>query len=393
MGAGFAGLAAADELVRAGVEVRVLEARDRVGGRVWSAPFAGATVERGAEFVLPGYEVMLGLAARLGLGLVRKGTLYGYREPRGGREPVTLAAVGEALERLGALAPRPGESVAAALARSALQPAVADAIAARLEVSCAHPADDLEAGALHEGAGSFGTFDSHSLAGGNDVLARALAAELGARMTLGSAVEAVRWRAGGVRVRGSDLDLAADALVLTVPASVTDRIAFDPPLPTAKREALAAVTFGHAAKLFVELARPAPPSAVLSVPERYWCWTQLGAHGEPLRVLGAFAGSPAALRRLRVDEGPERWLQSLHRLRPELELRPETAMLCTWADDPWVLGAYTARTLRSPLRTDALAAPVGPIAFAGEHTAGAWHGLMEGGLRSGIRAARELLAT
>jgi monoamine oxidase len=210
-------------------------------------------------------------------------------------------------------------------------------------------------------------------------------------VTLSARVAAVRWRPRHVEVTGPDLDAIADALVLTVPASVTGAIAFDPPLPQAKREALTAVTLGHAAKLFVELEATAPPSAVLSVPERYWCWTQLGPDGEPLPVLSAFAGSPGALRRLGVADGPARWLASLAELRPELELRPKTAMLSTWADDPWARGAYSARALRAPLRTDALAATVGPIAFAGEHTAGEWHGLMEGGLRSGIRAARELL--
>ncbi len=53
VGAGFAGLAAADALARGGVEVDVLEARDRVGGRVWSVPFSDGAVERGAEFILP----------------------------------------------------------------------------------------------------------------------------------------------------------------------------------------------------------------------------------------------------------------------------------------------------------------------------------------------------
>ena len=66
-------------------------------------------------------------------------------------------------------------------------------------------------------------------------------------------------------------------------------------------------------------------------------------------------------------------------------------LLSEWDPDPWARGAYTARSLRSPMLDDALAAPVGPVAFAGEHTAGAWHGLMEGALRSGVRAARELL--
>ena len=84
VGAGFAGLAAADALARGGVEVSVFEARDRVGGRVWSVPFAGGVAERGAEFILPHDSTVIGLAERLGLALVRKGTLYGNREPRGG---------------------------------------------------------------------------------------------------------------------------------------------------------------------------------------------------------------------------------------------------------------------------------------------------------------------
>ena len=83
VGAGFAGLAAADELRAAGIEVTVLEARDRVGGRVWSVPFAGSVVERGAEFILPGNTAVESLAARFDLPLVRKGTPYGRRAPRG----------------------------------------------------------------------------------------------------------------------------------------------------------------------------------------------------------------------------------------------------------------------------------------------------------------------
>jgi monoamine oxidase len=68
-------------------------------------------------------------------------------------------------------------------------------------------------------------------------------------------------------------------------------------------------------------------------------------------------------------------------------------MLSTWHDDPWARGAYSARSRTSPLQTAELARPVGPLAFAGEHTAGEWHGLMEGALRSGIRAAEDVLAS
>jgi monoamine oxidase len=67
VGAGFAGLAAADELQRAGVDVAAYEARNRVGGRVHSYPFAGAVAERGAEFILPSNAAVLAVAERLGL--------------------------------------------------------------------------------------------------------------------------------------------------------------------------------------------------------------------------------------------------------------------------------------------------------------------------------------
>jgi monoamine oxidase len=69
-------------------------------------------------------------------------------------------------------------------------------------------------------------------------------------------------------------------------------------------------------------------------------------------------------------------------------------MLSTWDDDPWVGAAYSTRGLGfDPTDAELLARPVGRLHFAGEHTAGPWAGLMEGALRSGARAAAELLAT
>jgi monoamine oxidase len=120
----------------------------------------------------------------------------------------------------------------------------------------------------------------------------------------------------------------------------------------------------------------------MSVPDRYWCWTASGADG----VLNCFAGSPAALERLAVADGPAAWLERVRRLRPDLELAAGGAVLTTWPD-----GAYSTAGLRArPGDEELLAAPAGRLHFAGEHTAGAWAGLMEGALRSGLRAAREI---
>jgi monoamine oxidase len=392
VGAGFAGLAAADELTRAGVEVTVLEARDRVGGRVWSVPFAGGVAERGAEFILPGYETLISLVDRLGLALVRKGTMYGDREPRGG-EAVTRAQVAEAIGRVGSEEPPPNaRTLLDALESYRLEPAVAEAVRARLEVSCGHPATDLDASVLAEGATAFGAFDSYTIDGGNDRIARVIAAALGDRIHLASPVRRLAWGEGEVRARAGTFVAVADVAVLAVPASLLGTIMFDPPLPPALASAARGVRYGQAAKLFVALRAPAPPSATLSVPGRWWCYTQVVADGRPAPFVTAFAGSPDALERLGVQAGPERWMAELARLRPDLELDPRTALLSTWARDPWARGAYSAASAASPIATDTLARVVGRLAFAGEHTAGAWHGLMEGALRSGYRAAAQLLA-
>ena len=85
IGAGFAGLAAADALAGAGVETLVLEARDRVGGRVWSRELPNGAVEMGAEFVLPGNDTVRSYVERFGLGFWDKGMHYGSRGPQPGR--------------------------------------------------------------------------------------------------------------------------------------------------------------------------------------------------------------------------------------------------------------------------------------------------------------------
>jgi monoamine oxidase len=194
-----------------------------------------------------------------------------------------------------------------------------------------------------------------------------------------------------VRVAVAGAELEADACVLAVPASVLDFIRFDPPLPAWKAEALGRVVYGHAAKLFVPLRRVPPPSAVLSVPDHYWTWTARGADGTVQPVVAAFAGSAPALAALGVTEGPAAWRERLAALRPDLELGAGE-VLSTWDDDPWVRAAYSTRAPAfRPDDPELLARACGPLHFAGEHTAGAWAGLMEGALRSGERAAVDLL--
>ncbi len=391
VGAGFAGLAAADALARAGWEVTVLEARDRVGGRVWSRQLEnGAVVEMGAEFVLPGNTVVAETTQRLGLELADKGMRYGRREFRGGApvEPAAVDAAVAAIER--ALAgPDAGGSVSDLLGRLEIDAAAREAIASRVEMSSASAAESVAASAL-AGLAHIDDEPSPTVGGGNQRIATELARGLGGSISLRSPVRAVRWD-DGVRVRTDRGEVEADACVVAVPAPLVASISFEPELPGALRRALAGIDYGHAAKLFVPLRAPAPTSAVLSVPERYWAWTALGADGEVQPVLSAFAGSAPALRALGVRDGPRRWADSVVALRADLDLDADQAMLSTWDDDPWAGAAYSLPV--SDEATATFAAGAGPLAFAGEHTAGDWHGLMEGALRSGRRAGAALLAS
>src|SRR5258705_4148520 len=167
IGAGFAGLAAADTLREGGTEVTMLEARDRVGGRVWSVPFAeGAVVERGAEFILPGYDSMNALAARFGIPLVLKGTPYGRRVPIGA-EAVSQPALESAFDRIAKGVTADAASAGDLISGLDLDPPLSKLIRTRVAISNGHPVDDLAASVLGEGAASFGDFDDHTLAGGN----------------------------------------------------------------------------------------------------------------------------------------------------------------------------------------------------------------------------------
>jgi monoamine oxidase len=393
VGAGLAGLAAADELARAGVEVVVLEARDRVGGRVWSRELPnGAVVEMGAEFILPGEDVILGLVERFRLGLWDKGMRYGDREPRGvpvDRAGVTAAAVVVAR----ALEERPeaaGISAAEFLQGLSIDAAAREAILARCELSSANTADLVSAAALAHVA-AVGDDACPSVAGGNQRIALALAAELGPAVRLRAPVERVAWGEAGVTVAAAGSEVDADVCVVAAPAGVLWRIAFDPPLPDRIAAAVAGIVYGHAAKVFVPLREPAPPSAVLSVPGRYWTWTANGAEGRVQPVVSAFVGSAPGLEALRVTEGPETWLGSIAELRPDLALDPAGALLSTWDDDPWIAAAYSTLGPAGSAG-DVLVEPIGPLHFCGEHTAGEWASLMEGALRTGLRAARQILA-
>ena len=147
VGAGFAGLAAAERLAAAGRKVSVLEARERVGGRVWSQELpGGGLVERGGEFITGGYDLTEATAGRLGIAIDGMGISYPDRElrPGPGPEPAALLAGAEAAARA---SQRAGVDTAASrvLDEAVGDGAVREVLATRLQSALAHPFEALDA--------------------------------------------------------------------------------------------------------------------------------------------------------------------------------------------------------------------------------------------------------
>jgi len=398
VGAGFAGLMAAWRLAQGGCDVVLLEARDRVGGRVWSQELVPGdprtVIERGAEFVLDGYDVLRGVLAETRLALAGTVMSYYEREPRGG-DPVSARQVADCAAWVAAAAADapPGTSLAAAAAGWAGPPAALAAYLSRIETTDGTPAGVLAASAAGTVTGAFGQRPTWRVAGGNQQVARELARRLGPALRLGRPARSVEHDRDGVRVRTGDGVATGDAAVIAVPMAVLRGLPIAPPVPAQQRAAWQRSGLAHNAKLHMPVNRPAPGSAVQSVPGRFWTWTAADGSGQIQPVLHAFGGTEAGLAALGVAGGPATWAAQVAALRPELDLDPAGALLTTWNDDPWAGESYSADTLTAaPGDEDLIAAPVGRVHFAGEHTAGAWAGLMEGALRSGERAAREVLA-
>ncbi|WP_283248108.1 flavin monoamine oxidase family protein [Leucobacter rhizosphaerae] len=399
IGAGLAGLAAAARLVEGGAEVVVYEARDRVGGRVWSETLQVSGVphpiERGAEFVLAGYDVLRGLCAEHGLELVDTGMSYYVRTPAD-RPSVTTADMAE----LGGVAARAAaegtgaRSVADVLDVIGVAGPAREALEARIEMSTAARVDQVTAEHTLEHVASFEPRPSWRIGGGNQGLPDAMAAALGSRVRLGAAVEAVVQDDAVVRVVSGGSEDTYDAAVIALPFGVLtagDAVRLE--LPEWKRAAFAGVVQGNAAKLHLALDEVPEPSAVMSVGDRFWTWTANELGGGVGPVLHCFGGELGKLRALGIESGSAEWEARVRALRSDLALAASPAVMTAWPLDPLARGAYTAHAPGFDADdAQALEAPVGRLHFAGEYVDPEFTGLMEGALRSGVRAASAILA-
>ena len=392
IGAGFAGMAAALELHDAGLRVTVLEARDRVGGRVHSVELEnGEIAELGAEWIFAEDEALQATIDRLGLVACEAGVDYLRREPRG-QAAVSMAeldaflqaadahlaevdpaerSMGEALDLV------PGDDRARAVARARLT----GTFASDLSLVAWRPG--WHAGKLAAEPAVYRRMER-----GNRSIADAAAHEL-PDVRLGRTATAVRQDASGVEVDAGET-IRADAAVVAVPVRLVTELAFDPPLEAEQRAAFEGLPMGVASKLAVPLEGEPGRCSIQCADLPFWFWVADGASGTR-RVVTSFAGSQIPQGPLETVSGdPGTWIGRIRELAPELRLSGEPVMK-VWAEDPLARGAYSAWDGASLGRRHLFERMHGAVAFAGEHTAGEHSGTMEGALRSGRRAAAQVL--
>lgn len=421
VGGGVAGLTAARLLQRAGQRVVVLEARDRIGGRVWTDRSDGRVTDRGAswihgvtdcavdaateafgmrkvEFTVGGYQPDSRPIAYYG----PEGTRLSDADARGFADDIRAvdAALAEAIELSEpdasyrdvteiALARQDWDSERIQRVREYLEHRSEEQYGAWIDDLAAHGLDDDTV-----------IGDEVVFPDGYDRLPAHLAE--GVDVRLEHVVSRVSWSDDGVTAVTSRGAFAAAAIVVTVPIGVlrSDDFVIEPPLPEPAAGALSRLEMNAFEKVFLRFPEKFWDEGVYGVrqqgPEgrRWHSWYDLTAlHGEP--TLLTFAAGPTA-RETRTWTDAElvaSILDQLRRLYGDRVVEPVALTRTDWQADPFARGSYAFMTLGSTTADhDDLATPVGGVLhLAGEATWTDDPATVPAALYSGHRAAENVL--
>ncbi len=437
VGAGLAGLSAAERLTNAGQRCVILEARDRVGGRLLNHDLGdGQVVEVGGQWIGPTQDHAIALASRLGLErfpthetgdylmeLHNRTLRYTGTQPKfGPLESLDLLQLELRIKRLVASVrphapwetPRAArldrETLASWAARTTATRTSRDLISLVSEGVFATQPEDLSllhflfyvraAGALETLEATTGGAQQDRIVGGSQLLALRLAERLDAQLELEQPVRSIARDADGVTVVADGMTVRARHAIVAIPPVLAGRIAWTPAMPPQRDGLTQRMPMGAVIKCMAVYDEPfwradgltgqtasttgpvsitydnSPPSGRPGVLLAF-------LEGRAARQLG---GASPADRRAAV-------LACLVRLFGPRAARPDAWIEHDWQREPWTLGCYGGYlqpggwTAYGP----ALRAPVDNIHFAGAETAERWCGYMDGAISSGLRAADEVL--
>jgi monoamine oxidase len=442
IGAGLAGLAAAYQLERTGHSVRIVEARDRVGGRVWTIRegLGGMHAEAGGELIDDDQEEIRKLLRHFQLGetrILRRGFSH-YRLGRNRLRRFRASSSGwrltaQALDPLLRLYRLNGEEWTGPIAASLAKDSIATWLARNHQLlrrrdRRKHPADAAEIHATAVCMRNFFLADPDELSlltyveqfaggndpahrimyrirGGNDRLPERMARALRRPVLLEQVVRRVDQKKNSVRLtvensRAQRSTLSADYAIVAVPAPLAAEIEYSPPLPDRQRDALTRLRYGRATKTVLQFdghswRRSGLPRACATDLEIGAVWD--GSEDQPDRrgIVTLLAGGSAsdATKSLLATEGSSGLADRLSFFGVG-DARLIASHSISWEDDPWARGGYALFDPRFPASARALlSVPHERVFFAGEHTSTKWQGYMNGAVESGLRAAEEVLMT
>jgi monoamine oxidase len=424
IGAGIAGLGAARTLHDAGLQVKLVEARRRIGGRMWTDRSLGIPLDLGGSWIHgPEGNPITPLAERFEAEMA-----FTDLWNRLGGKMAVLDADGTTIDP--ALLNESRQQVEAIFTRArqqgAIEPEITDvSLEALIRQSLA---GHIGPGSLRQRLFDFSAFtrpqileaadmstvswalagDYQELAGGDQLLLRGYnlitdGLAQGLEIETETIVQEIEYDSKWVRVRTNRGQVAAERAVITLPVGVLQAgsITFAPELPLEKRQAIDRIGMGVFEKLALKFPRrfwPIDRQLFFYLGDRpghFPAWINLAHYHQTPVLVTHHAGSPARM----INQLPDETLiaEAMTVLRvmfgaaaPE----PEAYVRTSWQKDPFSQGSYTFQKV-GQLKDDrqTLAAPVGNrLFFAGEATQPTFFGTVHGAYSSGLRAAEEILS-